>query len=291
MWRRGLGCFGAGAKDSYLAIDDVIILVDARHDDGPGGTLAAAAPCFIRDESDAPRRSLGRYLPILGYFYLDLDDIDRMVEANLLVATITHEVGHILGIGTGVRSEGPLPGSWYAQNECAANPSSCFHGRHRDPYVPGTNARRAFDRLGGVSTEGDRLYFGRRVPIEPGTRQGSSGGHWREDVLVEEMMTPYVDRDMGNPLSEITVRIMQDLGYALRSGWQNHVDSYCILTITPLPRTTHPCAPSAQLELPSGYGRSAEEKAAEGLGFDLRGDILEGPIWIVGSDGRLRRAR
>ena len=286
-----LGCFGAGAKDSYLAIDDVIILVDARHDDGPGGTLAAAAPCFIRDESDAPRRSLGRYLPILGYFYLDLDDIDRMVEANLLVATITHEVGHILGIGTGVRSEGPLPGSWYAQNECAANPSSCFHGRHRDPYVPGTNARRAFDRLGGVSTEGDRLYFGRRVPIEPGRRQGSSGGHWREDVLVEEMMTPYVDRDMGNPLSEITVRIMQDLGYALRSGWQNHVDSYCILTITPLPRTTHPCAPSAQLELRSGYGRSAEEKAAEGLGFDLRGDILEGPIWIVGSDGRLRRAR
>ena len=36
---------------------------------------------------------------------------------------------------------------------------------------------------------------------------------------------------------------------------------------------------------------SADEKVARGLGFDLRGDILMGPFWVLGADGRLRRGR
>ena len=40
------------------------------------------------------------------------------------------------------------------------------------------------------------------------------------------------------------------------------------------------CAPA--MDKPSEeIGMSADEKVARGLGFDLRGDILMGPFWVL----------
>ena len=285
-----LGCFGVRAPKHYLGIDDLVIWVVALHDDGPGGTLAGAAQCVLRDRSDAGGRTLGLHQAIVGYFYLDLDDVPRLRERGALVGTITHEIGHILGIGQGFGAEGPLPGSWYRQGECEGDPDECFTSGNPTPYVPGPGAIAAFDSLGGMSTDGNDLFFLKRVPTEPGRQSASSGSHWSERWLDDELMTPVVNYDTSNPLSKITVRILQDMGLALRPNWFEAVDDYCILSIRPYLGQTHRCAPA--MDKPSEeIGMSADEKAARGIGFDLRGDVLLGPLWVIGADGIMRRVR
>ena len=279
-----LGCFGVAPPKHYMGIDDLLIWVTGRSLDGPGGTLAGAAQCFLREASGVRRRN-GLHQPAVGFVLLDLDDIPRLVERNLLVPTITHEIGHILGIGMGEEVEG----SWYQQGVCANDPNRCFNGRLAGPYVPGPGAIAAFDSAGGRSVEGHDIFFGRKVPIEPGFSSGSSGNHWSEFWLDNELMTAIVDRE-SNPLSRITARIFEDMGLALRPGWENAVDDYCILTINAAGRGTHPCAPSTDRPV-EDIALSADEKVARGLGFDLRGDVLTGPLWVIGSDGQLRRIR
>ena len=298
-----LGCFGARAPKHYIGIDDLLIWVVARHDDGPRGTLAAAAQCFLRDENEALVRERGLHQPLVGWFYLDLDDIPRLVESNLLVATVTHEIGHILGIGTGrdhtESPPRPHEGSWYGQGECAAEPTACFHGFHPAPYVPGPGAIAAFDSAGAISVEGRDLYFAsRKVPIEPGRRSGSSGGHWSEEWLGNELMTPAIDIDSTNPLSKITARVFEDMGFTLRPGWEDAVDDYCLLStassrILRVFNLTHRCAPSmdAADRGMKDFFLSADDKVARGIGFDLRGDVRIGPLWVIGADGELRRIR
>ena len=277
------------APKHYFGIDDLVIWVVAQRDDGPGGTLAAAAQCVLRDETDAQSRVTGLDQPLVGYFYLDLDDIPGLRESGLLVPTITHEIGHILGIGSGYGGEGYTPGSWYRQGVCDDDPDRCFTASRRQPYVPGPGAIAAFNELGGFSAEGQDIYYGRRVPTEPGGRSGSSGSHWSEAVLAEELMTPIIDRT-SNPLSKITARILEDMGMTLRSNWAEAVDDYCILSIEPYPGQTHRCAPA--MDKPSEkIGMSADEKVARGFGFDLRGDVLVGPLWVIGEDGTMRRIR
>ena len=247
-----LGCYGVRAPKHYLGIDDLVIWVLTQSEDGPGGILAAAAPCVFRDDSDAGTRSTGLHQPLIGF---------------------------------GASS----PGSWVRQGECDSDPGRCYNPSLRAPYVPGPGAIAAFDSLGGVSTEGRKLYFLNKVPTEPGRRSGASGSHWSEEVLANELMTPIIDLT-SNPLSKITARIFEDMGLTLRPNWQDAVDDYCILSIEPYTGATHPCAPA--MDKPSEeIGMSADEKVARGLGFDLRGDILMGPFWVLGADGRLRRGR
>lgn len=297
-----LSCAGQRSDQMITGIDDLLVFVMATHDDGPRGTLAAAAQCILRDASDAPTndRSKGFGQPLVGFFYLDLDDVDLLVERDALVDVITHEFGHILGLGLG---EGP--GSWYRQGTCSRDGNVCFHSGHGDPFFAGQNAKAAFRRANGETTGGSRIYSNSTVPIEPGRRVGSSGGHWREDVLVNELMTPVIDRavvpranDQGimNPLSAITAAALRDMGLPLKSGYLDALDDYCIPTIS-LPADTRrysgtlPCTTSAHAAGDAGeqerVALSADAKAELG-GFDLRGDILNLPIYVIDENGELR---
>ena len=72
-------------------IDDVYICVRVAADDGVGGTLGYASPSYQRS-SDG--------LTVAGYVNLDVDDVRSLINAGTFDDVFTHEIGHILGIGT-----------------------------------------------------------------------------------------------------------------------------------------------------------------------------------------------
>ena len=72
-------------------IDDVYICVRVAADDGVGGTLGYASPSYQRS-SDG--------LTVAGYVNLDVDDVRSLISAGTFDDVFTHEIGHILGIGT-----------------------------------------------------------------------------------------------------------------------------------------------------------------------------------------------
>ncbi|WP_419164513.1 Ig-like domain-containing protein [Candidatus Palauibacter sp.] len=282
------GCQTVEYPPVYVtAIDDMLVWVDAFHDDGPGGTLAAATVCAVRDATDAQVgiRREGYGIPVIGWFYFDLDDVDRLTQ-DRLNAVVLHELGHTLGLGIASTAAG----TWYQQGECA-DPNSrrgrCYDQFHRSPHAPGPTAIRAFDAANGKDTEGRDLVFRRKVPLEPGGRSGSSGGHWEEDVLDYELMTPYVNMraDGTIPFSAITAGFMVDMGYSLQgtlsTSWP---DQYCIPDIDPFDGTL-PCidpsgdAPFTNLPM--------EERIRRGLVIDLTHDVVVGPVKAIDVNGRI----
>jgi hypothetical protein len=112
-----------------------------------------------------------------------------MEKKGTLVDVITHEMGHVLGIGTIWSDLGRLKGSG------TANP--VFTGKH---------AAKEYSELRGRAT--------RSVPVENTGGTGTRDGHWRESVFKNELMTGFVSSP-GNPLSRMTVASLADLGYVV----------------------------------------------------------------------------
>ena len=170
------------------SVDDLVIYVTVDSIDGEFGTLGRAGPCYVRDDN----------LPITGSMTFDEADLDWLAGKGLLVSTILHEMGHVLGIGTVWDEAGLLSG------DCVV-----------DPIFTGSAARGAFNSVGGGSYAG-----GGKVPVEnTGTvGDGSNCTHWREAVFDAELMTPALSAGEANPLSIVTVRSLADLGYAVTTA-------------------------------------------------------------------------
>jgi hypothetical protein len=169
-------------------IDDLLIYVQLRPIDGSGQVLGSAGPCFIRDPS---------FLPIVGVMKFDIADID----GGDFPAVILHEMAHVLGFGT----------IWQFKN-LLVNPSLSPGSPGADTHFPGPQAIAAFNAAGGSS------YVGGKVPVE--NTQGGIGtrdAHWREGRLVHELMTGFLTGS-SQPLSAITIRSMQDLGYTVSTA-------------------------------------------------------------------------
>ncbi|WP_419164575.1 Ig-like domain-containing protein [Candidatus Palauibacter sp.] len=170
----------------YVAtIDELMILAAVGEIDGPGGTLARAAPCWIRS---------GSALPFYGRMEFDAADLERLEQFGAMEETILHEMGHVLGIGTIWDRLGLL-----------RNPASDTEAP--DTHFTGPLAIEAFDEAGGTG------YGGAKVPVENTGGPGSRNSHWRETVLVAELMTPYTDLGVPEPLSAITIQSLADIGY------------------------------------------------------------------------------
>ena len=162
-------------------VDDVLIVAEGSSIDGPGQILGQAGPTHLRPQN----AGAAALLPARGEMTFDSADLAEMESDGTLDDVITHEMGHVLGIGT-----------LWAQKRLLAGSGTA------DPTFTGAVAVAEYKALGGSGA----------VPVEntggPGTREG----HWRESVFGNELMSGFI-REPGNPLSRITAGSLADLGY------------------------------------------------------------------------------
>jgi hypothetical protein len=165
-------------------IDDILILAQGRAIDGPGKILGQAGPTHVRP----PGAGASALLPVKGIMTFDTADLARMESDGTLNDVITHEMGHVLGIGTLWEAKGLLK-----------------RGGTSNPTFAGAGAMREYRRL----RPGGRR---RRVPVENTGGPGTADGHWRESVFRNELMSGFIAQP-GNPLSRVTAASLGDLGY------------------------------------------------------------------------------
>ena len=161
-------------------VDDLLIYVRVRNVDGPGGVIGRAGPCIVRSDNG---------LPLLGLIELDSGDLDR--DPQVILDVLSHEMGHVLGIGT----------LWWYR-------SLVHDAGGDDPRFLGETALSAYRALG----VGDAF-----VPVESAGGYGTRDVHWRESTFRSELMTGYVDGGV-NALSWLSIASLRDLGYSVDPG-------------------------------------------------------------------------
>ncbi|MFH8369933.1 leishmanolysin-related zinc metalloendopeptidase [Streptomyces sp. NPDC018031] len=169
-----------------VVIDDLLIDAEGVPMDGVNNIpniLGEAGPTRLRRDDAAS----GAGLPAKGRMRFDSADLAQMEEEGTLLDVITHEMGHVLGIGTiwpmlGLLKDFPGP----------------------DPTFVGPGAMAEFGDLLGEEPG--------PVPVANVGGPGSAGGHWRESVFDNELMSPNIN-GRGNPLSRLTAASLGDLGY------------------------------------------------------------------------------
>lgn len=230
-----LGCSGIFTEEEIGgSIDDLLVVATVEERDGPGGILASARPCGVRE---------GSMLPFLGVTSFDKDDLDRIEGSRDLEELILHEIGHVLGIG-----------SLWAEFGLLRNPSLATPGA--DTHFNGALAVAAFDDAGGTN-----YAEGAKVPVENRAGPGSGDSHWRQSVFRTEVMTPVASIGTPDPLSAITIQSLADLGYTVDVSL---AEPYALPGLV-----------------------AAEETGIEII--ELGNDVIEGPIVVVGRDGRVVR--
>jgi len=189
------GDCGKGIPAVNETVQNMIIYVQADSIDGRGKIAGQASPCIIRD--DAPQ------LTALGTLEVDTADVASTASAGVLTDLLTHEMGHIIGIGTlwDDNIYSPLPGPHVA----TGIPST---GCGADPEYVGLTTRIASAALG--FTQDSTLG----VPIENTGGSGTCNSHWRGTVFGHELMTGTLHNG-SNPMSLVTIEALGDLGYSV----------------------------------------------------------------------------
>ncbi|MCU7549891.1 hypothetical protein OCK74_12235 [Chitinophagaceae bacterium LB-8] len=166
-------------------IDDILILAQGINIDGPGRILGQAGPTRLRPAS----AGASAFLPAKGKMAFDSADLQQMERDGTLKDVITHEMGHVLGVGT----------VWGFKSLLKRAGTS-------NPTFIGPNAMREFGVLRGSRPKA--------VPVENTGGPGTADSHWRETVFRNELMTGFVGA-AGNPLSRMTVGSLEDIGYVV----------------------------------------------------------------------------
>jgi hypothetical protein len=161
-------------------VDDLVIAVRVLGIDGDGGTLARAAPVVARTDGSNFTTSSA------GIVQIDEADLDN----SQLQEIITHEIGHVLGIGT----------TWDAVTDVNTV----------DPVHEGSNTTTAFQ-----SFEQSDAYLGEGVPLERFGGAGTALGHWAENNFDNELMTGAINTNSENPLSRVSLAALADIGYPI----------------------------------------------------------------------------
>lgn len=167
-------------------IDDLLIEAQGVAIDGVGRILGQAGPTNLRPTT----AGASALLPAKGIMSFDTADLASMEADGTLVDVITHEMGHVIGIGTIWEDKGLLAGAGT-----------------NNPRFTGKNAKRAYGKLRGSGPTA--------VPVENTGGAGTRDGHWRESVFKNELMSGFIS-ESGNPLSRLTVASLKDLGYRVK---------------------------------------------------------------------------
>lgn len=221
----------AGLPPIASIVDDIIIEVALLPIDGPGGPagniLGSAGPRYVRYVDG---------LPLSGVMYFDTYDLAFLDGLGLFDEVIVHEMGHVLGVGT-----------LWNLNIPNIFTRTLRLGTVADYYFAGKYGNIHWADAGGTGN----------LPIENTGGAGTRGGHWRESVLRNELMTGYLNLGV-NPLSRITAGSMRDLGYGAGVVGEDYT----------LPVTTTVATSSAA--------------AAEGDGLDIASsESLLAPVGLV----------
>jgi len=166
-------------------IDDLLIMAQGVAIDGAGKILGQAGPTHLRPAS----AGANAFLPAKGLMSFDTADLAAMQADGTLVDVITHEMGHVIGIGTIWENKGLLVG---------ANTTN--------PRFKGVAAKKEYGALKGTGPT--------PVPVENTGGPGTVNSHWRETVFRNELMSGFIAAP-HNPLSRVTVASLQDLGYVV----------------------------------------------------------------------------
>ena len=169
-------------------IDDLLIEAQGVAIDGVGGILGQAGPTNLRPAS----AGVNAFLPAKGIMSFDTADLANMESNGTLLDVITHEMGHVIGIGTIWVRMGLLAGA------DSTNPPN--------PTFKGTNAKKEFGILKGTGPA--------PVPVENTGGPGTKNSHWRESVFKNELMSGFIAAP-NNPLSKLTVASLKDMGYVV----------------------------------------------------------------------------
>jgi hypothetical protein len=228
------GSCGPSTPGFNLTIDDLLIFAGVVSIDGPGGILGSAGPCFLRVSGS---------LPVVGVMEFDAADVAALEAGGQLGSVILHEMGHVIGIGSLWTTFGLLQ-----------NPSST--GSALDTYFSGGGGLTGFNNIGGSTYTG-----GNKVPVENTGGPGTMNAHWRESVLQNELMTGYLNAG-ANPLSQLTVRSLGDMGY-----------------------TVNPAAADAFFLTLSLQGDDVAPRVR------MMNDVRTGPIYRIDEQGRTSRVQ
>jgi len=166
-------------------IDDVLIIASGQAIDGSGAILGQAGPTRLRPAG----AGAAAFLPAKGEMMFDTADLADMEEEGTLVDVITHEMGHVLGIGTIWTHKKLLKGA-----------------KTSNPTFVGKAAMLEYGKLKGTPPTA--------VPVENHGGEGTQDSHWRETIFRNELMSGFIDGPK-NPLSRVTAASLADLGYTV----------------------------------------------------------------------------
>ena len=124
-----------------------------------------------------------------GYMSFDIADMAKMVKDKTLSSVVTHEMAHVLGLGT----------LWYENG--LYTQGGKYTGQH---------ANEAYRRI-LLESGADIDVSEATVPIEEDGPKGTVHAHWDEDCLQHEIMTGRINA--VNAFSNITLGALRDLGY------------------------------------------------------------------------------
>ncbi len=162
-------------------IDDVRIDASGAAIDGVGNILGQAGPT-------GGRNAANHFIPYQGVMQFDTADLASLEAQGQLVDVITHEMGHVLGVGTIWGSNALITGAGGS-----------------NPIFTGATAKAEYAKMIGTLTSTD-------VPVENTGGSGTRDSHWRESTYNNELMTGFINSG-PNPLSRVTVGSLIDMGY------------------------------------------------------------------------------
>ncbi|MFN2635660.1 MAG: leishmanolysin-related zinc metalloendopeptidase [Gemmatimonadaceae bacterium] len=176
-------CGVTGVPPLSEIIPGVVIYASIQDIDGKGKILAQAGPCYVRSSTDLRT--------VIGVMEFDAADISSLANGGSLIDVITHEMLHVVGVGSFWNDKGLLRNFNTSTVE----------------YI-GAGGIQGCTQTGGTTS------CASAVPVENTGGAGTANSHWRESVFGSELMTGYANSG-PMPLSVMTVRSIEDLGYTV----------------------------------------------------------------------------